>query len=201
MNWDIVQPNLEKRGFATRRFATAADARAALIEEIGENKKIGLGGSMSVVSLDIEGKLKEKGCIFYNHSACAPENIRQELINAQFSDYYLASSSAVSQDGVLYNIDGRGNRVTAMLWGSSKLILVIGKNKIVPKGEGGFERIRREACPPNCRRLNRSTGCALTGKCTDCAPSAGRICNAFVTIEHPAGRPTELWLVDEDMGY
>ena len=201
MNWDIVQPNLEKRGFAPRRFATAADARAALIEEIGENKKIGLGGSMSVVSLDIEGELKEKGCIFYNHSTCAPENIRQELINAQFSDYYLASSSAVSQDGVLYNIDGRGNRVTAFLWGSSKLILVIGKNKIVPKGEDGFERIRREACPPNCRRLNRNTGCALTGKCTDCAPSAGRICNAFVTIEHPAGRPTELWLVDEDMGY
>jgi len=75
------------------------------------------------------------------------------------------------------------------------------QNKIVPKGENGFERIRREACPPNCRRLNRNTGCALTGKCTDCAPSAGRICNAFVTIEHPAGRPTELWLVDEDMGY
>ncbi len=201
MNWDIVQPNLEKRGFATRRFAMAADARAALIEEIGENKKIGLGGSMSVVSLDIEGELKEKGCIFSTHSPCAPENVRQELFNAQFSDYYLASSSAVSEDGVLYNIDGRGNRVTAFLCGSSKLILVIGKNKIVPKGEDGFERIRREACPPNCRRLNRNTGCALTGKCTDCAPSAGRICNAFVTIEHPAGRPTELWLVDEDMGY
>ena len=200
-NWDSVQPALEKRGFHTRRFANAQEARKALLAEIPDGATIGLGGSVSVQTLDVEAALTARGCTFYNHSAVAPEHVRETLLNAQFADYYLASSNAVTSDGVLYNIDGRGNRVTAMLFGTNKLILIIGCNKIVPEGEDGFARIRREASGKNCRRLQKKTPCALTDRCAECTPQAGRICNAFVKMEAPAGRDTELWLVDEALGY
>ena len=199
-NWNQVQPKLEQRGFVTRRFATAADARAALIREIPDNASIGLGGSVSVQSLDLQDELSKHGCTFYNHSAVSPDKVDETLLNAQFADYYLAGCNAVDESGVLYNIDARGNRVAAMLFGTGKLILVIGCNKIAPAGDG-FARIRREACGKNCRRLGRNTPCSKTDKCAECTPAAGRICNAFVRMEAPAGRKTELWLVDEPMGY
>ena len=119
------------------------------------------------------------------------------------SEGFVCSTNAVTRDGRLVNIDGTGNRVAGMFAGPKKVILFIGKNKLV---EGGLDeaiaRIKRVACPANGRRLNTNTPCALTGECTDCA-SPRRMCKITSIIEYPPNLLSELHLVliDEELGY
>ena len=122
---------------------------------------------------------------------------------AAHADWFVCSTNAVTRDGRLVNIDGTGNRVAGMFAGPKKVILFIGKNKLV---EGGLDeaiaRIKRVACPANGRRLNTNTPCALTGECTDCA-SPRRMCKITSIIEYPPNLLSELHLVliDEELGY
>ncbi|MDP2953073.1 MAG: lactate utilization protein, partial [Chloroflexota bacterium] len=51
------------------------------------------------------------------------------------SDIYLSGTNAITMDGRLVNIDGRGNRVAPMIFGPEKVIIVAGANKIVKNVE------------------------------------------------------------------
>ena len=102
-------------------------------------------------------------------------------------DLCLLSANALTADGRIVNIDGNGNRVAASVGGPKKVMYVIGRNKIVEGGiDDAIARIKRCACPPNCRRLGKQTPCALTGKCADC-DSPDRICKVTVVFDR---RPT-----------
>ena len=121
---------------------------------------------------------------------------------AHAADFYLCSANAVTRDGQLVNIDGTGNRVAAMIHGPKHVIAVVGCNKLV---DGGYPqalaRIKRDACPPNAKRLGLSFPCGLTGKC-DPAACPGGFCNVITIQEHPTGkRPYTVILVDEPLGY
>jgi hypothetical protein len=100
------------------------------------------------------------------------------------------------------NIDGNGNRVAASIFGPKRVVFVVGHNKIVDGGiDAAIDRIKREACPPNCRRLNKKTPCAATGTCADCS-SPDRICKVTVVMDRrPSQTDAYVLLVDEDLGY
>jgi hypothetical protein len=116
------------------------------------------------------------------------------------SDYFLTSANAITRDGKIVNIDGNGNRVSAMAWGRNTLIFVIGVNKVASDLEAAIVRCRT-ATPPNVLRLNGNTPCTQIGYCVDCA-SPARVCRALLILERPTiGRKTYVIMVGENLGY
>jgi hypothetical protein len=103
--------------------------------------------------------------------------------------------------GELINVDGNGNRLSAMIFGPRKVIVVAGINKIVKDQEEGWERIRQKAAPMNLKRLNRPTPCVQSGVCMDCAvPMRG--CNAYVMLrKKPSLSDFSVFIVNEILGF
>ena len=118
------------------------------------------------------------------------------------ADLFLLSANAVTKDGRIVNIDGRGNRVAASICGPRRVVYVIGRNKIVDGGlDEAVSRIKKYACAPNCRRLGKMTPCAATGVCADC-DSPDRICKVMAVFDRrPTGISALALLVDADLGY
>ena len=99
-----------------------------------------------------------------------------------FADTYFSSSNAITEDGELYNVDGNGNRVAALLFGPKKVIIVAGVNKIVKNLDEAIKRNREIAAPANAKRLNKSTPCTKIGYCMDCK-SPEKICREYTVIK------------------
>lgn len=119
------------------------------------------------------------------------------LVNA---DAFLMSSNAITLDGELINIDGRGNRVSFLIYGPDEVFVIAGMNKIVTDVPSGIERVRNMATPPNTVRLNRDTPCAKTGRCGDCLTNS--ICSQIV-VTRTSMIPSRIKviLIGEELGY
>ena len=121
-------------------------------------------------------------------------------LDAFRADYYLSSANAISEDGVIVNIDGNGNRVAAITFGPKNVIFVIGLNKVAQSVEAALARARSTASPINAARFHIKTPCQADGICHNCN-SPESICNHIHFLRNsPRGRHTVV-LVGEDLGY
>ena len=133
-----------------------------------------------------------------------PEASRMEIIErrrqALLTDLFLAGSNAVTACGKLVNLDMIGNRTAAISFGPKKVVVFIGRNKIVPDLTSAIDRVKNLAAPLNTKRHNMATPCAKTGRCHDCS-SPQRICNTWSIIDKcfPIGR-IKVILIDGDFG-
>jgi len=188
MKLEEVKNALVKRGFAAEVFATGAEAADFAMTRVAEAGNVGWGGSETIKQIGLRVRVEASG-----------KEIRDHRTDC---DLFLLSANALTADGRIVNIDGSGNRVAASIFGPKEVVFVIGRNKIVDGGiDEAIARIKRCACPPNCRRLGKKTPCAATGACGDC-DSPDRICKVTVIHERPPSRtPTRVLLVDEDLGY
>ena len=195
---------LRRRGFSAESFATGADAAVRVVELAADARSVGFGGSMTLASLGLAETLAAEGKEIWRHGdpKWRPEEKMGVMRSELTCDIFLTSANALTADGRLVNIDGNGNRVAASIFGPGRVVFVVGRNKIVDGGiDEAIARIRREACPPNCRRLNKKTPCAATGVCADCS-SPDRICNVTVVMDRrPSRTDVQVLLVDEDLGY
>ena len=116
------------------------------------------------------------------------------------SDLYFLSANAVTEDGVLVNLDMIGNRVAALTFGPEKVVVLVGRNKICADLFDAMERVKSYASPANCMRLDMKTPCVKTASCHDCSVD-DRICNNWTITEKsfPAGR-TSVILINQDLG-
>jgi len=199
MAFENLKTTLEKNGYTVSVFATGKEAANYLAGEV-KGTTVGLGGSMTLKEMGVEELLKENNTVYWhwNPSADPKESLRQ----AMNTDVYLLSANAIAEDtGEILNIDGRGNRLAAQVYGDKRLYIVAGVNKICPDFSSALDRARNQAAPPNCERLNRNTPCRVDGKCHDCH-SADRICNALLVHWAPMmGMDTEVVLINEALGY
>ncbi len=199
MNIERAMHNLEKRGFTVRHFADRQAAGDYLVAQIS-GKRIGIGGSTTVKQLDIYDRLCEKNEVFWNYMPT--DDMPGLLKNAMNAEVYISSVNAAAETGELINIDGRGNRVAATLFGPKIVYFVLGINKFEENFEKALWRARNVASPKNAQRLGKKTPCALKGdRCYDCS-SPERICNGLVVHW---GRMTgtermEVLIVDEALG-
>ncbi len=180
--------SLKKRGFEAEYAATREDAvRLVLAEAVGA-ESVGWGGSETVKELGLREAMADAG-----------KEIRDHQIEM---DLFLLSANAVTLDGRIVNIDGRGNRVAASISGPKRVVYLIGRNKIVDGGiDAAICRIKRFACAPNCRRLGKRTPCAETGVCADC-DSPDRICKVTAVFDRkPTGISAKVIVIDADLGY
>ena len=170
---------------------------------VTEGSIVGCGGSMSLFEADIIDHLRTDRYKFldrYEEGLSREEVV--EIYRKSFSaDAYITSSNAITEAGELYNVDGNGNRVAAMLYGPDKVIVICGVNKIVLDVEEAIQRTRLIASPANAKRLNRNTPCTKTGYCMDCK-SPDRICNEYTLIKRQ-GSPDRIHVIfiNEELGY
>lgn len=195
--------SLKKNGFDAVHCKSGEEVYHYIINEAESAKSIGFGGSMSIVDLKICDKLRGMGKEILNHGdpGLSPEE-KLAITRRQLTcDLFLTSSNAVTLSGELVNIDGNGNRVAAMFFGPQKVIIVVGRNKLVDGTvEDAIRRVKTYAAPPNSKRLNLATPCATTGFCSDCN-SPQRICRVTTVIEKkPRNTDIRVLVVNEDMG-
>lgn len=194
---------LAKKHFTAVYCATAQAAADYILEQAKTAKNVGFGGSLSVADLKLTTILADQGKEILNHGFpdLTPEQKQTVMKRQQTCDLFLSGTNAVTLDGCLVNIDGNGNRVAAMIYGPSKVIVVVGRNKIV-EGDiaDAIRRIKDKSAPPNAMRLNKQTPCAVTGFCADC-DSPQRICHVTTIIDSkPTLTDFHVLVVNEDMG-
>ncbi len=190
---------LKKNGFEVSRFATGAEAAAYVGGSI-RGKTVGIGGSMTVRALDIYEKIKDENTVFWHMIEPGDET----MVKASSAQVYITSANAISSEGFVINIDGRGNRVAGTLMRKEKVFIIVGRNKFCGPFEEALDRARNIAAPRNALRLDKKTPCAAAGgeRCFDCA-APDRICNALVVLWR---RPfwcesMEIVVVDEELGF
>lgn len=179
-------------------------AKEKLLELLGKDdriKTVSYGGSMT---LDDNG-FKEV-VIGAGHELIIRENYKTEeeikecKAKIATSDVFLMSTNAITLDGELINIDGRGNRVAYMIYGPDEVVIVAGMNKVVSNVDDGIRRVRNMATPPNTVRLGRNTPCATSGQCADCLKES-ICCQIVVTRASMIPNRIKVILVGEELGY
>ncbi len=194
---------LRKNGFEAEYCSSGDDAVARLLELIPESASVGFGGSWTVRQLGVSEILAERGNTILDHGAPGLTNEQKNEIRKrqQVCDVFLASSNAITMDGRLVNMDGSGNRVSAMIFGPDRVIVVAGTNKIVRDVAAAEERIRTRAAPINNKRIGTPNPCTRTGVCMDCEGPT-RICNVMTIIgRKPGGTNFHVIIVGEELGF
>ena len=189
--------NLEARRFSVRHFATGDDACRYLLGEI-KNTSVGIGGSKTVDQLGLFDKLCENGNeVFWHWRKPGFDTLYKE--NA--AKVFISGANAISEDGEIINIDGRGNRLAGQVFGEKAVYIIAGTNKICPDFESAVSRARNVAAVLNCKRFPAKTPCKLDDKCHDCR-SPERICNAMLVLWGPMMdmEKVEVVLIDEELG-
>lgn len=194
--------NLHRRHIEGFYCPTGEDAVQKVSELIEDGSSVTWGGTMTVRDLGIPAVLKGRGTLeVLDRDLVETSEEKQALYLRAFStDVYLTSANAISEDGVIVNIDGNGNRVAAITWGPKKVIFVIGMNKVAQTVEAALARARGTASPINAARFDINTPCQKDGICHNCNSSQS-ICNYVHFLRNsPRGRHTVV-LVGETLGY
>ncbi len=179
---------------------------------IKEGDVITNGGTMTMKECGLAEILSSPKYNYLDRSKMTPEEVADLYIRAFSADVYISSSNAITEDGVLYNVDGNSNRIAAIAFGPKSVIIIAGYNKIVKNLKEAEMRVKREAAPPNCVRLNCNTYCAEKGECvsltksdhqmSDGCAGDGRICcNYLISAQQRHKGRIKVIIVGEELGY
>ena len=196
--------SLVKNGFGAVYCATPQEAFDYIVREAADAVSVGFGGSMSIVGLGVEARLREMGREILNHGDPAlSRDEKMDVMRRELTcDLFLSGTNALTLSGELVNIDATGNRVAAMFFGPRKVIVVAGRNKLVDgTAHDAILRVKNWATPPNSRRLSFKTPCASTGFCSDCN-SPDRLCRVTSIIDRkPRFTDVRVLVVNADLGF
>lgn len=197
-----VIKNLARRNIEACYCPTTHEAVEKLLEMIPAGSSVTWGGSMSIRDIDIPAALANAGKYkVYDRDKAPDRAAATEIYLKAFScDYYLSSANAITEDGVIVNIDGTGNRVAAITFGPRNVIFVIGMNKLTQNVDAALARARSLAAPVNTARFDIQTPCKLDGVCHNCL-SDDCICNYIHYLRHSPKGKHKVILVGESLGY
>ncbi|MBQ2897749.1 MAG: lactate utilization protein [Clostridia bacterium] len=193
---------------------TKKDALSLLKNMLIPGETVAVGGSVTLDQVGVIELLKNGDYNFIDRyeSGISPEEIQNRFRMGLLADTFISSSNAITKNGCLYNVDGNGNRVAALIYGPKQVIIIAGKNKIVEDLKAAELRIKTIATPKNCKRLGIKSYCSTSGKCLslnnqghemcDGCNSDSRICCSYVVTasQRVKGR-IKVILVNEDLGY
>jgi len=190
---------LKENGFDAEILDTPAEVAQRVMQLIPQGADVGVGGSVTVQSLGLREKLIERGNKVHWHWY---DGITDEVFQkAAAAPYYMCSANAITMQGEIVNVDGRGNRVAAAISPANTLIIIAGRNKIAKDYDAAIDRVHNVASPPNAKRQGKKTPCAEIGRCTDCS-SPDRMCLITVVLNKAMrNKKIHVLLVDEELGY
>lgn len=197
-----VIKNLARRNIEAVYCPTAREAVEKVLEMIPQGSSITWGGSMSIRDIGIPAALAEAGKYeVYDRDKAPDRAAATEIYLKAFTcDYYLSSANAITEDGVIVNIDGTGNRVAAITFGPRNVIFIIGMNKLTQDTDSALARARSLAAPVNTARFDIQTPCKIDGVCHNCL-SDDCICNYIHYLRHSPKGKHKVILVGESIGY
>ena len=194
--------NLQTRQFEAYYCETSRQAIAKVISLVPEKSTVSWGGSVSIRNMGLTKAFTEGSYHVINRDLATSSEEKWELDHKTFmADYFITSTNAISEEGILINIDGFGNRVAALCYGPKNVIVVCGINKVAANLTAAISRGRNTAAPLNATRLMGKTPCVITGTCQDCK-SSDCICNQIVITRfcRPIHR-IKIVIVGENLGY
>ena len=192
-----VIKGLQSRNMSGYYAKNKEEALKTALELIPKGSSISMGGCMSAQEIGLVSTLKEGDYHFIDRSKMEP---REALLAAYDADVFLASANAMTDDGILVNIDGNAIRVSCIAQGPKKVLFIVSMNKICSDLDSAMKRARNIAAPANAQRFDIKTPCKLTGRCSDCK-SPDTICCQFLITRY--SRHTDrihVILVNESLG-
>ncbi|MBQ9303085.1 lactate utilization protein [Butyrivibrio sp.] len=209
MNENIVKRNellaqkvikgLESRNMTGYYAATKEDALKKALELIPEGSSVSMGGAMSAHEIGLVEAVKKGNYNFIDRDAM--EDKRAAMLAAYDADYFLVSANAMTEDGVIVNIDGNSNRVSAIAQGPKHVLFIVGMNKICDDVDGAMKRARNVAAPINAQRFGLSTPCAKTGSCMNCKSPDTICCQFLITRFSRHKDRIHVILVNDNLGF
>jgi len=195
--------NLKRHGFDAHYVTTGGDACKKILKLVSDYETFGFGGSDTTRSIGLLEELTAKGKTIYDHwqKNLSKDEYLAIRHNQGRADCFFSSANAITVGGEIVNIDGAGNRVTAMTFGPKKVVIVAGTNKITPDLESALKRAREVAGVMRAKSLEKETPCAETGFCSDCN-TPDRICNATLILHRrPSFIDITVILVNQELGF
>ncbi len=180
----------------------AEDKKAALqiaLSLIPEGSTVTMGGCTSAREIGLVDALVDGNYNFIDRDKM--EDKRAAMLAAYDADFYLTSANALTDDGIMVNIDGNANRVSAIAQGPKKVIVIAGMNKICGDLDSAMKRARNTAAPINAQRFGLSTPCAKTGKCFDCKSPDTICCQFLITRFSKHTDRIHVILVNDNLGF
>ena len=192
------------KGLASRNMTGyyAEDRQAALKQALAlipEGSSVTMGGAMSAHEIGLVAALKAGNYNFIDRDAY--EDKRAAMLAAYDADVFLASVNAMTEDGILVNIDGNANRVSAIAQGPKKVIFVVGMNKVCDDVDGALKRARNVAAPINAQRFGLNTPCTKTGSCFNCTSPDTICCQFLFTRFSRHADRIHVILVNDNLGF
>ena len=212
MNENIVKRNellaqkvikgLESRNMSGYYAADKEEALKLALELIPENSSITMGGAMSAREIGLVDAVKSgKYNFIERENASTPEEKRKATMEGYDADYFLSSANAMTEDGIIVNIDGNSNRVSMIAHGPKHVLFIVGMNKICDDVDGAMKRARNVAAPINAQRFGLSTPCAKTGSCMNCKSPDTICCQFLITRYSRHADRIHVILVNDNLGF
>lgn len=198
----VLVKNLRSRHFEAYYCKDKQTALQKAMELIPVGASVGWGGVMSAVEIGLLDAVRSGDYRSLDRESCETQEERDEMeIACLTADVFITGANGLSLDGQMVSIDGRGNRVAAIVYGPKKVLVIAGMNKVSDTIESALQRARTVAAPINMQRFMKDTPCAVTGVCGDCK-SVDCICNQILVTRHcrPVDRICFI-LVGEDLGF
>ncbi len=195
---ETVIKGLKSRNMSGYYAVNKEDALKQALELIPEGSTITMGGCMSAHEIGLIKALEDGN---YNYLDRAKMDPREGLMAAYDSDIFLSSANAITNDGIMVNIDGNANRVSCIAQGPKKVVFIVGMNKVCADLDSAMKRARNVAAPCNAQRFDVKTPCKETGKCFDCKSPDTICCQFLITrFSKHAGR-IHVILVNDNLGF
>ena len=193
---------LESRNMCGYYAENKEEALKKALALIPSGSSIAWGGSVSIQEIGLKDAVMNGNYTVYNRDNCSsPEEKREMELKTFGCDYFLCSSNAMTEDGILVNIDGNSNRVAAIAYGPKNVIMIVGMNKIAKDIDSALSRARNIAAPVNAQRFPLDTPCKINGSCINCKSRDTICCEFLITRYSRHANRFHIILVNEDLGF
>ena len=193
-----VIKGLESRNMTGYYAADKEEALKKALELIPEGSTVTMGGAMSAVEIGLVYALMNGNYDFLDRNQMEP---REALLKGYDADVFLTSANAMTEDGVMVNIDGNANRVSYIANGPKKIVAIVGMNKVCDDIDGAMKRARAVAAPTNAQRFEINTPCKKTGSCANCKSPDTICCQFLVTRYSRHADRIHVILVNDSLGF
>ncbi len=209
MNENIVKRNallaqkvikgLQSRNMAGYYAESREAALAIALSLIPAGSTVAMGGATSAKEIGLTEAVKTEKFRFVDRDIANDK--RAAMLAAYDADVFISGANAITEDGVLVNIDGYANRVSAIANGPRKVIFIVGMNKVCPDPDSAMKRARNVAAPVNAQRFGLSTPCSKTGACMNCKSPDTICCQILVTRYSRQTDRIHVILVNDSLGF
>ena len=194
-----VIKGLESRNMSGYYAGTKEEALKIALELIPKGSSVTMGGAMSAHEIGLVEALKSPDYNFIDRDKASDK--RAAMLAAYDADFFLSSANAMTEDGIMINVDGNANRVSAIAQGPKKVIFIVGMNKITKDVDSAMKRARKVAAPINAQRFGLSTPCTATGSCMDCKSPDTICCQILITRYSKHKDRIHVILVNDNLGF